>query len=55
MNSLNEESDIYSGFTKNSTDFYGFNANEDEAFKNALKVSSYGKKNATPKFPVSRF
>lgn len=41
------EVDIYSGFNKNVVNLY--EENEDEAYQNALKVSSYGKRNTTPK------
>lgn len=42
------EVDLYSGFTKN-LNLYDESVNEDEAYQNALKVSSYGKRNTTPK------
>lgn len=41
------EVDLYSGFNKNVVNLY--EQNEDEAYQNALKVSSYGKRNTTPK------
>lgn len=41
------EVDLYSGFNKNVANLY--EQNEDEAYQNALKVSSYGKRNTTPK------
>lgn len=43
------EVDLYSGFNKNAATLYDDNANQDEAYLNALKVSSYGKRNTTPK------
>lgn len=43
------EVDLYSGFNKNNITLFDENVNEDEAFQNALKVSSYGKRNTTPK------
>lgn len=43
------EVDLYSGFNKNVVNLYDENVNEDEAYQNALKVSSYGKRNTTPK------
>jgi intraflagellar transport protein 88 len=44
-----KEVDIYSGFNKNVVTLYDENANQDEGYQNALKVSSYGKRNTTPK------
>ncbi|CRK98321.1 CLUMA_CG011683, isoform A [Clunio marinus] len=41
------EVDLYGGFNKNISNLY--EENEDEAYQNALKVSSYGKRNSTPK------
>lgn len=41
------EVDLYSGFNK--TSLLVESVNEDEAYQNALKVSSYGKRNTTPK------
>lgn len=41
------EVDIYSGFNKNAIAI--IENKEDEAFQNALKVSSYGKRMTTPK------
>lgn len=43
------EVDLYSGFNKNIVTLYDENVNQDEAYQNALKVSSYGKRNTTPK------
>lgn len=43
------EVDLYSGFNKNIVNLYDGSVNEDEAYQNALKVSSYGKRNTTPK------
>lgn len=43
------EVDLYSGFNKNVVNLYDESGNEDEAYQNALKVSSYGKRNTTPK------
>lgn len=43
------EVDLYSGFNKNVVNLYDGTVNEDEAYQNALKVSSYGKRNTTPK------
>lgn len=43
------EMDLYSGFKKNVVTMFDENVNEDEAYQNALKVSSYGKRNTTPK------
>lgn len=43
------EVDLYSGFNKNVVNLYEETVNEDEAYQNALKVSSYGKRNTTPK------
>lgn len=42
------EVDLYSGFNKNLMQIYNENQ-DDEAFQNAVKVSSYGKRNTTPK------
>lgn len=47
---MKEDSDIYSGFEDNISQIYNYDASQDEAFLNAVKVSSYGKKVATPKF-----
>jgi hypothetical protein len=47
------EVDLYSGFNKNVVNF--IDENEDEAYKNALKVSSYGKRTTTPKNNWVRF
>jgi hypothetical protein len=45
------EVDIYGGFTNKLATLYDENANEDEAFQNVIKNSSYGKRNmTTPKF-----
>jgi intraflagellar transport protein 88 len=41
------EVDIYGGFNKNAIAI--IDDKEDETFQNALKVSSYGKRNTTPK------
>lgn len=43
------EVDLYSGFSKNVVTLHDENVNQDEAYQNALKVSSYGKRNTTPK------
>lgn len=43
------EVDLYSGFNKNVVNLYDESVNEDEAYQNALRVSSYGKRNTTPK------
>lgn len=43
------EVDLYSGFNKNLMQIYNENQDDDEAFQNAVKVSSYGKRNTTPK------
>lgn len=44
------EVDIYSGFNKNVMNLYDDAANQDDvAYQNALKVSSYGKRTTTPK------
>lgn len=40
------EVDLYSGFNKNLMQLYNENQ-DDEAFQNAVKVSSYGKRNTT--------
>lgn len=40
------EVDLYSGFNKNA--LFDEAADGDEAYQNALKVSSYGKRNTTP-------
>lgn len=46
--------DIYAGFTTTSPELYDDGDNyHDEAFQSALKVSSYGKKIATPKFDLN--
>lgn len=47
---MKEDSDIYSGFEDNISQIYNYDPSQDEAFLNAVKVSSYGKKVATPKF-----
>lgn len=44
-----KEVDLYSGFNKNVVTLYDENVNQDEGYQNALKVSSYGKRNSTPK------
>lgn len=41
------EVDLYSGFNKTVVNLQ--EEDEDEAYQNALKVSSYGKRNTTPK------
>lgn len=52
---VNNESDIYAGFQTHSTETFDYdNLQHDEAFQSALKVSSYGKKIATPKYEVGR-
>lgn len=52
MNSFNysEAADIYSGFQANTPELYDYDRDHDEAYQNALKVSSYGKRIATPKY-----
>lgn len=40
------ENDIYSGFTNRVADLFELDNND--SFQNALKTSSYGKKNTTP-------
>lgn len=47
-----QESDIYSGFSNNPPEIYN-DAGYDEAFQNALRTSSYGKRNPTTAFVVS--
>lgn len=43
--------DIYGGFTNKLASLYDNSGNEDEAFQNVIKNSSYGRKNTTtPKF-----
>lgn len=50
-NSTQNEVDIYGGFNNKLATLYDENANEDEAFQNVIKNSSYGKRNTTtPKF-----
>lgn len=50
-----DATDIYAGFTTASPELYDGGDNfHDEAFHSALKVSSYGKKIATPKFELNR-
>jgi intraflagellar transport protein 88 len=44
-----KEVDLYSGFNKNVANLYDDNFNHDEDYQNAIKVSSYGKRNTTPK------
>lgn len=49
ITSASKEVDIYSGFTKNLS-LLDETVHEDEGYQNALKVSSYGKRNTvTPK------
>ena len=43
------EVDLYSGFNKNVMTVYNEVNQDDEAYQNAIKVSSYGKRNSTPK------
>lgn len=43
------EVDLYSGFNKNVVNLFDSSTNEDEAYQNALRISSYGKRNTTPK------
>lgn len=45
--------DIYAGFQTTSPELYSGQQFHDEAYENALKISSYGKKIATPKFEIS--
>lgn len=47
-----QESDIYSGFSNNPPEIYN-DAGYDEAFQNALRTSSYGKRNPTTAFVVN--
>lgn len=56
MNSFNysEAADIYSGFQANTPELYDYDRDHDEAYQNALKVSSYGKRIATPKYDNGR-
>lgn len=46
ITSASKEVDIYSGFTKNLS-LLDETVHEDEGYQNALKVSSYGKRNTT--------
>lgn len=41
--------DIYNGFQNNYMQFYENTAQQDPDYDNTLKISSYGKRNATPK------
>jgi hypothetical protein len=43
------EVDLYSGFNKSLMTVYNEANQDDEAYQNAIKVSSYGKRNTTPK------
>lgn len=43
------EVDLYSGFNKSLMTIYNEANHDDEAYQNAIKVSSYGKRNTTPK------
>lgn len=43
------EVDLYSGFNKSVMTIYNEATQDDEAYQNAIKVSSYGKRNTTPK------
>lgn len=47
-----QEPDIYSGFSNNPPEIYN-DAGYDEAFQNALRTSSYGKRNPTTAFVVN--
>lgn len=47
----NYDDDIYGGFSTGVTNkLFNYDAKEDQAFQNAVRTSSYGKKASTPKF-----
>ncbi|XP_041772593.1 intraflagellar transport protein 88 homolog [Anopheles merus] len=48
--SSNFDDDIYGGFSGVTNKLFNYDAKEDQAFQNAVRTSSYGKKATTPKF-----
>ncbi|XP_035906050.1 intraflagellar transport protein 88 homolog [Anopheles stephensi] len=46
----NFDDDIYGGFSGVTNKLFNYDAKEDQAFQNAVRTSSYGKKATTPKF-----